>query len=377
MIVLTVNTGSSSVRLSLYQWNDQVSFKSLGSVRYNHSDGEPKELLQNFLHSHDIRKVDIVSHRVVHGGSALVSSRILDDESVAEIRRLEVLAPLHNKHAVIWIQTSINVVGPAVPQVGVFDTAFYKGLPVVACTYAIPHELSKQHAIRRYGFHGLAHQAMWERWCELSPDIPGGGRVISLQLGAGCSVTVTDRGVAVDTSMGFTPSEGLMMATRCGDIDSGLVTFLQRTAGLTPEAADHLLEKESGLLGVSGISSDIRKLIDSGNPDAQLAVDLFCYRARKYIGAYMAVLGGVDGILFGGGIGENVPQVRQGILDGMEWCGISIDDEDNMKTIGCEGSISNKQGKVDVWVISVDEAGVLARGAMKVLNQNEKENVSS
>ena len=372
MIVLTVNTGSSSVRLSLQQWNSQDSLKSIGSVRYNHSDGEPKELLQNFLHSHGINKVDLVSHRVVHGGSTLVSSRILNDESVAEIKRLEVLAPLHNRHAVVWIQTSINVVGPAVPQVGVFDTAFYKGLPAVACTYAIPHELSKQHAIRRYGFHGLAHQAMWERWRELRPDIPGGGRIISLQLGAGCSVTATDRGVAVDTSMGFTPSEGLMMATRCGDIDSGLVTFLQRTAGLTPDAADHLLEKESGLLGVSGISGDIRKLIDSGNPDAHLAVDLFCYRVRKYIGAYMVVLGGVDGVLFGGGVGENVAQVRKGILDDMEWCSISLDDEANRETIGSEGNISNKKGKVDIWVIPVDEAGVLAREAIKVVKQQHE-----
>jgi len=370
MIVLTVNTGSSSVRLSLQQWNGQEFLKSIGSVRYNHSDGEPKGLLQNFLHTHGINKVDIVSHRVVHGGSTLVSSRILDDESVAEIRRLEVLAPLHNRHAVVWIQTSINIVGPATPQVGVFDTAFYAGLPAVASSYAIPRELGKRYSIRRFGFHGLAHQAMWQRWCGLRPDIPDGGRIISLQLGAGCSVTATDRGVAVETSMGFTPSEGLMMATRCGDIDSGLVTFLQRMEGLTPEATDHLLEKESGLKGVSGISSDIRKLIDSDNPDAQLAVNLFCYRARKYIGAYMAVLGGVDGILFGGGVGENVPQVRKGILDGMEWCGIALDDSANMNTIGSEGQISDKLSNVDIWVIPVDEAGVLAREAIKVVKSS-------
>jgi len=369
VIVLTVNTGSSSVRLSLQQWNGTEFLKSIGSVRYNHGDGEPEELLQTFLHSHNINKVDIVSHRVVHGGSTLVSSRILDDESVAEIRRLEVLAPLHNRHAVVWIQTSINVVGPAVPQVGVFDTAFYKGLPAVASTYAIPHELSNRHAIRRYGFHGLAHQAMWQRWCELRPDIPDGGRVISLQLGAGCSVTATHSGVPRDTSMGFTPSEGLMMATRCGDIDSGLVTFLQRMEGLTPEATDHLLEKESGLLGVSGISSDIRKLIGSDNPDAHFAVNLFCYRVRKYIGAYMAVLGGVDGILFGGGIGENVPHVRKGVLEGMEWCGIVLNDSVNMNTIGSEGRISDVQGNVDVWVIPVDEAGVLAQEAIKIVTK--------
>ena len=369
MIVLTVNTGSSSVRLSLLQWNGQEFLKSIGSVRYNHSDGEPKGLLQNFLHTHGINKVDIVSHRVVHGGSTLVSSRILDDESVAEIRRLEVLAPLHNRHAVVWIQTSINIVGPAAPQVGVFDTAFYAGLPAVASSYAIPRELGKRHSVRRYGFHGLAHQAMWQRWRELRTDIPDGGRVISLQLGAGCSVTATDRGVPRDTSMGFTPSEGLMMATRCGDIDSGLVTFLQRLEGLTPEATDHLLEKESGLLGVSGSSSDIRQLIDSDNADAHHAVNLFCCRVRKFIGHYKAVLGGVDGILFGGGVGENVPQVRKGVLDGMEWCGIVLDDSANMNTTGCEGRISEAQSNVDIWVIPVDEAGVLAREAIKVVNQ--------
>src|SRR3989304_164009 len=176
---------------------------------------------------------------------------------------------------------------------------------------------------------GFSMMNLWQRWCELRPDIPDGGRIISLQLGAGCSVTATDRGVAVETSMGFTPSEGLMMATRCGDIDSGLVTFLQRMEGLTPEATDHLLEKESGLKGVSGISSDIRKLIDSDNPDAQLAVNLFCYRVRKYIGAYMAVLGGVDGILFGGGVGGEGPQGGKGILGGMEWGGIALNDPAN------------------------------------------------
>ncbi|MCC6544449.1 MAG: acetate/propionate family kinase [Nitrospirae bacterium] len=369
MIVLTVNTGSSSVRLSLKQWSSQESFKSIGSVRYDHGDGERDDLLHSFLNSHGINEVDIVSHRVVHGGSTLVSSRILDDGSVAEIKRLELLAPLHNRHAVEWIQTSIKIVGKSVPQVGVFDTAFYSSLPAAASSYAIPDELSKRYFIRRYGFHGLAHQAMWQRWCELRPDLLYGGRVISLQLGAGCSVTATDRGVAMDTSMGFTPSEGLMMATRCGDIDSGLVTFLQRMEGLTPEAADHLLEKESGLLGVSGISSDMRKLINSDSPDALHAVNLFCYRARKYIGAYMAVLGGVDGILFGGGVGENVAQVRKGILDGMEWCGIVLNDSANMNTIGSEGRISDAQGQAEVWVIPVDEAGVLAREAVRIINR--------
>ncbi len=370
MIILTINTGSSSVRLSLQQLISRESFKQIGSVRYNHGDGEPKELLQNFLHTHGItKKVDIVSHRVVHGGSTLVCSRILDDESVAEIKRLEVLAPLHNRHAVMWIQTSINIVGTEVPQIGVFDTAFYSDLSSVASSYAIPRELSKRYVIRRYGFHGLAHQAMWERWRELRPDIPDGGRVISLQLGAGCSVTATDRGVARDTSMGFTPSEGLVMATRCGDIDSGLLTFLQRMEGLSPESTDHILEKESGLLGVSGISSDIRKLIDTDHPDANLAVNLYCYRIRKYVGAYMAVLGGVDGVLFGGGVGENVPKVRRDILDGMEWCGIVLNTPANTSTIGSEGRISDTHCNADVWVIPVDEAGVLAREAIKVVNQ--------
>ncbi|MCC7201787.1 MAG: acetate/propionate family kinase [Nitrospirae bacterium] len=372
MIVLTVNTGSSSVRLSLKQCFGLDPCKAIGSVRHNHSDGDPKVLLKDFLHAHDINKVDIVSHRVVHGGSTLVGSRILDDKSVAEIKRLETLAPLHNRHAVVWIHASMDVVGSEVPQVGVFDTAFYEDLPAVASSYAIPCELGRRYHIRRYGFHGLAHQAMWQRWRQLRPDIADGGRLISLQLGAGCSVTATDRGVARDTSMGFTPSEGLMMATRCGDIDPGLVTFLQRMEGLTPDATDNLLEKGSGLLGVSGISNDIRQLIDSESPDAHLAVDLFCYRARKYIGAYMAVLGGVDGIIFGGGVGENVPQVRKGILEGMEWCGISLNDTSNTNTIGCEGRISDATSKADVRVVPVDEAGVLAREAIKLIQEDIK-----
>ena len=228
------------------------------------------------------------------------------------------------------------------PQACVFDTAFYKGHPAVASTYAIPHELSNRHAIRRYGFHGLAHQAMLQRWCELRPDIPDGGRVISLQLGAGCSVTATHSGVPRDTSMGFTPSEGLMMATRCGDIDSGLVTFLQRMEGLTPEATDHLLEKESGLLGVSGISSDIRKLIGSDNPDAHFAVNLFCYRVRN-ISAPTWLFSVVWMGYCLAGCWRECTQVRKGILDGMEWCGIALNDSANMNTIGSEGRISDVQ----------------------------------
>lgn len=196
------------------------------------------------------------------------------------------------------------------PQVAVFDTAFYAGLPQVAATYALPRSLCAEYGLRRFGFHGLAHDALWRRWRELSGAQQSNSRVISLQLGAGCSITAMRNGKPLDTSMGFSPLEGLVMATRCGDVDPGLIVFLQRAKGLESAALERLLNRESGLLGVSGLSDDMRALLEAHSETARRAVDLYCYRARKYIGAYLMVLEGADAILFGGGVGENAPEVR-------------------------------------------------------------------
>lgn len=366
MSILTVNTGSFSVRLNLFLPDDEQHLNIVGGEHYGPGAGEPGQLLRQFLRR-PAPPVKVIAHRVVHGGSRLTASRLLDPEVEREIGRLIPLAPLHNPNALKWIEAARTVLGAGVPQVAVFDTAFYANLPEVARTYAIPRELSLKHELRRYGFHGLAHEAMVRRWQQLRPEAADRGRTISLQLGAGCSVTAVDRGTPVDTSMGFSPLEGLMMATRSGDIDPGLVTFLQRREGLTPEQTDRLLNERSGLLGVSGVSADMRELLESGDPCARLAVDLYCYRARKYLGAYLAVLDGADAILFGGGVGENAPLVRAQILENMGWAGVALDSAENLAVAGVERRISRADSPVEVWVIPVDEAAILAREALAAM----------
>jgi len=319
-----------------------------------------------------------VVHRVVHGGRNLTASCLIDEKVQQEINRLGPLAPLHNPVSLRWIRATREVLGADISQVAVFDTAFFTALPEIARTYAIPHELARSYGLYRYGFHGLAHQAMWLGWCNrnLKPDTSkpdadqagdGRGRIISLQLGSGCSITATENGAPRDTSMGFSPLEGLVMATRSGDIDPGLITYLQRQEDLSPEKLDELLNERSGLLGVSGRSGDMRQLLESQDEWSRLAVDLYCYRARKYLGAYLAVLGGAEAIVFGGGVGENVPAVREKILIGMKWCGIEVDSTENRDSNGLS-RISGEGSRVEAWVVPVDEAAILAREAVKILD---------
>jgi acetate kinase len=366
MTILTVNTGSSSVRLAAFACRDNELIE-LATLHHSLAAGdEPRVMLHEFIQTHGLTGIDVSVHRVVHGGANLTVSCLVNQEVEREIERLALLAPLHNPVSLRWIRATREVLNTGITQVAVFDTAFFKTLPEIAQTYAIPIPLVKKYGLRRYGFHGLAHQAMWRQWRELQPDIPHGGRVISMQLGSGCSISAIDKGVPRDTSMGFSPLEGLMMATRSGDIDPGLVTFLQRQEGLTPEQIDRLLNEKSGLLGVSGISADMRQLLGSQDEKARLAVDIYCYRARKYLGAYLAVLGGAEAIIFGGGVGENVPEVRERILEGMEWCGIEVDSKKNYGP-GKILCISNETSRVQVWIVSVNEAMILAREAKAVV----------
>ena len=366
MTILTVNTGSSSVRLAAFVRHDNELIE-LATIHHDlAAGGEPRIVLHEFIQSHSLTGIDVSAHRVVHGGANLTASRLLNQDVEREIDRLALLAPLHNPASLRWIRATRDVLGTGITQIAVFDTAFFAVLPEVAQTYAVPTTLVKKHGLRRYGFHGLAHQAMWREWCELQPHIPRGGRLISMQLGSGCSIAAIDRGVPRDTSMGFSPMEGLMMATRSGDIDPGLVTFLQGQEGLTSEQINRLLNEKSGLLGVSGISADMRQLLESQDEHARLAVDLYCYRARKYLGAYLAVLGGAEAIVFGGGVGENAPEVRKRILEGMEWCGIEIDSKKNYGP-GKMFCISNETSRVQVWIIPVNEAVILAREAEAVI----------
>jgi len=365
MKILTVNTGSSSVRLAAFARHEE-KLTELASVRED-SGGEPEDTLQEFVQTHKLAKMNIVVHRVVHGGMRLTSPCLIDRDVEREIERLAPLAPLHNPVALKWIRGASGVFGAHTPQVAVFDTAFFTHLPTVAQTYAIPHELTEKYRLRRYGFHGLAHQAMWQAWRDQHPDFLQNGKIISMQLGAGCSITATDKGLPRDTSMGFSPLEGLMMATRSGDLDPGLMTFLQRQESLTPEEMDRLLNEQSGLSGVSGISADIRKLLKSEDERERLAIDLYCYRARKYLGAYLAVLGGTNAVVFGGGVGENVPVVREKILAGMEWCGIHLDAKKNSDASGMS-CISSETSEVEVWVAPVNEAAILAQEAEAVIS---------
>jgi acetate kinase len=377
MTILTVNTGSSSVRLAAFTCDDDA-LKEVANARDDLSAGEPQAMLGRFMGTHGLARIKAVVHRVVHGGSNLTASCLIDDEVEQEIDRLAPLAPLHNPVSLRWIRATGDVLGADISQIAVFDTAFFTALPEIAQTYAIPHELGKKYGLRRYGFHGLAHQAMWLGWCNrnLKPDTSkldadqephGRGRIISIQLGSGCSITAIEKGMPRDTSMGFSPLEGLVMATRSGDIDPGLITYLQRQEGLTPEQLDELLNERSGLAGVSGRSGDMRQLLESQDEHSRLAVDLYCYRARKYLGAYLAVLGGAEAIIFGGGVGENVPAVREKILTGMQWCGIKVDSTKNRGSSGIS-RISSEGSRVEVWVVPVDEAAILAREAVKILN---------
>ncbi len=363
MIILTVNAGSSSLKLAAFE-------TGTGGLRRQAEETLPPGVdgaLDAFLRRHGIAGVSCVSHRVVHGGDFQQPVK-LDERVEAEIERLAPFAPLHNPPALEAIRACRKHFGPAVAQIAVFDTAFFAALPDVARLYALPRELA-QKGLRRYGFHGIAHQSMWRAWCDAEGR--DRGRAISLQLGAGCSVTAVRDGRAVDTSMGFSPLEGLVMATRCGDIDAGLVMYLERELGWSSERIDETLNRRSGLAGVSGRSGDMRALLESDDPDARRAIDLYCYRARKYIGAYAIALGGADAILFGGGVGENAWRIREQILSGLEWAGIAIDAAANRA--GAAGTARRIDGRkpdrasgVSVWVTPVDEAAILAQEAVSL-----------
>ena len=366
MRVLTVNAGSSSIRLDVFAVDGDRA-RRVTSHDGTRQDGDAAQVVRKLLARAADKPVRAVVHRVVHGGERFVRPCMLDAAVEREIERLAPLAPLHNPAALAWIHACRAVLGAEVPQLAVFDTAFFADLPEVARTYALPRALCDRHGIRRYGFHGIAHQAMWRRWLSLRPDISGDGRVISFQLGAGSSITAIHDGRPLDTSMGYSPLEGLVMATRSGDVDPGLLLYLQRTEGMSPARLEQLLNEESGLLGVSGMSGDMRTLLGSSEPAARLAVELYCQRARKYLGAYLAVLGGADAVLFGGGIGENAPEIRARILEGMAWAGIELDTERNRVAAGTPAALHAPNSRTEIHVVPVDEAAILTEEAIALI----------
>lgn len=368
MHILTINTGSSSVRLAVFESKNR-RIVAHQSAHYPVLNGDEVEALRGMLPGAS-DDPPIIAHRIVHGGQHLTEVCLIDAAVEEEIERLVPLAPLHNPAALRWLRAARVAFGEDVEQVAVFDTAYYTALPKIASTYALPQEFCQSKGLCRYGFHGLAHRAMWQRW-QSRVSAGANSRVISFQLGSGCSVTATRDGFAQDTSMGFSPLEGLVMATRAGDIDPGLILYLQTEIGFSPNDIDTLLNRESGLLGLSGLSSDMRELLNSTAPAAQFAIDVYCYRARKYLGAYLAVLGGVDAILFGGGVGENSPEIRRRILAGMEFAGIVLSGQANARAVGIEDRISTDDSRVGVYVIPVDEGVVLAKEAIQVISRRE------
>jgi acetate kinase len=316
--------------------------------------------------------VEAIGHRVVHGGDQFVEPTVIDDEVIDAIEALWELAPLHNEPSLRAIRAARAALGSAIPMVAVFDTAFHQTMPERAYQYAIPQELAAKHCIRRYGFHGIAHRYMTERYAAITSTPIERVKLITLQLGNGCSATAVEGGRSLDTSMGFTPLEGLIMGTRSGDVDPSLAGFLARGEGVDVEEAESWLNTRSGLLGVSGRTHDMRELLEAeseGDARAGLAVDMFCYRVRKYVGAYMAVLGGAHAVVFGGGIGENAPTVRARICAGMDWCGLILDEARNSTTIGSEGRISADDAKVHAYVIPVDEVVIIARDTVGCLRR--------
>ncbi|MGH8297749.1 MAG: acetate/propionate family kinase [Steroidobacteraceae bacterium] len=369
MIVMTVNTGSTSVKLAAFQTAGdaaaQTAPRRLGVQHLTGAPLEPAAALRRFLGQLE-EPPATVAHRVVHGGTRFAVPALIDESARQAIEGLSQLAPLHNPVALRWIDAAREVCGPGVAQVAAFDTSFFSALPRVAAEYALPPQIGVQLGIRRYGFHGLAHEAMWRRWLELEPALPGGGRLITLQLGGGCSIAALAAGRPLDTSMGFSPLEGLVMATRSGDVDAAIVPYLERQLGASAEQVLEMLNERAGLAGVAGSGGDPQALLDEGSERGRLAVELYCYRARKYLGAYLAVLGGCDGIVFGGGVGEHVPEVRARILSSLEWAGIALDRAANEGAKGRELRISKADSSVAVWVIPVDEELLLVRAALTV-----------
>jgi acetate kinase len=306
--------------------------------------------------------VDAVGHRVVHGGARFVAATPIDDRVVAEIEALETLAPLHNRPSLAGVRAARTAL-PAVPMVAVFDTAFHARLPERAARYAIPWELAQRHGVRRFGFHGLSYAWATERAAALLQRPVADVRLVVLHLGHGASAAAIRGGVSIDTSMGLTPLEGLVMGTRSGDVDPALVSHLARREGVDAAEVERWLNERSGLLGLAGGSSDVRDLLarERDDPRARLALEVFCHRARKYLGAYLAVLEGADAVVFTGGVGEHQPELRRRIAGGFDWCGLTLDDARNGAARGQEAMISADGSRVAALVVPADEARVIAQ----------------
>lgn len=389
MKILVLNCGSSSIKYALYDMADRSVITSGGIEKIGLPDSFIKfkvngekyqidrpieehtagvqfifEVLTTGEHAvlGNLNELGAVGHRMVHGGERFNKSVVLTPEVMEAFARCNDLAPLHNPANIKGVN-AVKEILPNLPQVGVFDTAFHQTMPDYAYMYALPYELYQQHGVRRYGFHGTSHRYVSQRVCEFLGIQPEGTRIITCHIGNGASIAAVKDGRCVDTSMGLTPLEGLMMGTRSGDIDAGAVIFLMDKLNLDTKHISNLLNKQSGLAGVSGGSSDFRdilKAIAEGNDRARLAKEMYTYHIKKYIGEYAAAMGGVDVILFTGGAGENQWEVRDGAASGLEFMGVELDNEKNRACRATEAVISKDSSRVKVCVIPTDEELMIA-----------------
>jgi acetate kinase len=320
-----------------------------------------------------IADIHAVGHRVVHGGERFTSSMLITDEVLRGIEDCIELAPLHNPANIHGIVAARTALGAALPQVAVFDTAFHQTLPDHAFLYALPYQLYRRHRIRRYGFHGTSHRYIAYRYRKLKGIARDATNIITLHLGNGCSIAAIKDGNSIDTSMGFTPLEGLVMGTRSGDLDPSIIDLISTKEGLSLSEVESLLNKQSGLLGISGLTDDMRELLAEAHEHddrrARLAIEIFCYRARKYIGSYLAAMNGAEAIVFTGGIGENSAEIRERICAGLSWLGIELDAERNSTNgTGSKGQISSDSSRVSVSVIPTNEELLIARDTVRVVS---------
>ena len=369
MNVLVLNAGSSTLKY-------QVTATDPGRIREDRDErlahgaieGSITEAALDQILASISTDIQAIGHRVVHGGDLFTESALITDDVLKDIAQCVELAPLHNPASLEGIRAARARFGPTLPQVAVFDTAFHHTIPEHAYLYAVPYEFYENYRVRRYGFHGTSHRYVAHRYRVLRKLTREQTNIISLHLGNGCSAAAIKAGRSIDTSMGMTPLEGLVMGTRSGDLDPAVVAVIAARKGISTEAVEQLLNTQSGMLGISGLASDMRQLLGaSEDPRAHLAVEMFCYRARKYIGAYLAAMGGADAIVFTGGIGENSPEIRARICDGLAWAGLTLDPARNTAATKQARLITTDASTLAAYSIPTDEELLIARDTVRVI----------
>ena len=399
MKILVLNCGSSSIKYALYNMDDSSVMTSGGAervgldgafVKVKLPSGEKKQIMHDIPeHTEGVKfifslltdpeigviksldEIDAVGHRMVHGGEKFAKSVVITPEVIEAFKACSDLAPLHNPANLKGVD-AVSELMPGLPQVGVFDTAFQETMPPKAYLYAVPYELYEKYGVRRYGFHGTSHRYVSARALEFLGMKAEGTKVVTAHIGNGGSLAAVVDGKCVDTSMGLTPLEGVMMGTRSGDIDAGAVTFIQKKLGLDADGVSNLLNKQSGIAGLTGLSSDMRDIENaakSGNERAIIAEDSYFYRVKKYIGAYAAAMGGIDVLVFTAGVGENQTSMREAACEGLEFMGVKLDKEVNARTRGEEAVISTPDSRVKVVVIPTDEELMIASDTMELVSK--------